>query len=117
MTRSLVHHHASFHCWQHSIEKGLHKKETKRWKAGLPLAGSIHNHCSSWERAFSTEGAKWRQGRFFLGFLLKLKHTHPKYVIQQIVERVNGFHLKRYICPETSTESPSPEDPMVGDVN
>ena len=24
-------------CWQHSIEKGLHKKETKRWKAGLEL--------------------------------------------------------------------------------
>ena len=43
----------------------------KRWKAGLPLAGSIHHHCSSWKRAFSTEGATWRQGRFFLCFLLK----------------------------------------------
>ena len=35
-------------------------------------------------------------------------------VVQQ---RVNGFHLKKYICPESSTESPSPEDPMVCDGN
>ena len=87
----------------------------KRGKAGLPLAGSIYHHCSSWKRAFSTEGATLRQGRFLLCFLLK--NIFMPFVVQQVVERVNGFHLKKYICPESSTESPSPEDPMVCDGN
>ena len=41
--------------------KGLHKKEAKRWKAGLPMPGPYTITAAlAWERAFSTEGAKWR---------------------------------------------------------
>ena len=39
------------------------------------------------------------------------------FVVQQVVERVNGFHLKKYVRPESSTESSPPEDPMVCDGN
>ena len=40
--------------------KRLHKKEAKRWKAGLPLPGPYTITAAlAWERAFSTEGAKW----------------------------------------------------------
>ena len=45
------------------------------------------------------------------------KDIYAIFVVQQVVARVNGFHLKKYICPESSTESPPPEDPMVCDGN
>ena len=41
--------------------KGLHKKEAKRWKAGLLLPGPhTITAALAWERTFSTKVAKWR---------------------------------------------------------
>ena len=50
--------------------------------------------------------------------LIELVVVCPIYkcIFQQVVQRVNGFHVKRYICPESSSEHnhpQSPEDPMV----
>ena len=54
------------------LKKDFTRKKRKGGKLDYRWQGPyIITACSSWKRAFSTEGATWRQGRFFLCFLLK----------------------------------------------
>ena len=101
MMRSLVHHHAPVLAAQYWKRISQGGKLDYRWQGPYIITAALVKGLFqlkelNGDRVDSSCASYWNHNIYGI------------FVVQQVVERVNGFHLKKYICPESSNESPPP---------